>query len=110
LDAVIWIALACDNVKPECVQYCFRKIGFLSNEGTHIDLPENALKEINEECVTANVDIENFITFDSKLNTHQTYDSASFLEEEEKKEDYDDNSEINDEPKTKDFKTAISYL
>lgn len=57
LDAVNGIALACYNVKPECVQNCFRKAGFLSNEGTNIDLPENDLKEINEECLTANVDI-----------------------------------------------------
>jgi len=114
LDAVNWIALACDNVKPECVRNCFRKAGFLSNEGTNIDLPENALKEINEECVTANVDTENIITFDNKLETHQTYDSVSFLEEEEKEgennDDDDDDSETNDEPKIKDFKTAISYL
>jgi len=32
LDAVNWIALACDNVKPECVQNCFRKAGFLQME------------------------------------------------------------------------------
>jgi len=115
LDAVNWIALACDNVKAECVQNCFHKAGFLSNEGTNtngIDLPENALNDINEECVIANVDVEDFITFDSKLETHQTYDSAIFLEEEEKEVENDDNddSETNDEPKIKDFKTAISYL
>ncbi|XP_025205101.1 tigger transposable element-derived protein 6-like [Metopolophium dirhodum] len=112
LDAVNWIALACNNVKAECVRNCFRKAGFLSNEGTNIDLPENALKEMNEECVTANVDVEDFITFDSKLETHQTYDSVTFLEDEEKEEENDDNddSETNDEPKIKDFKTAISYL
>ncbi|KAL4152706.1 hypothetical protein QTP88_000539 [Uroleucon formosanum] len=114
LDAVNWIALACDNVKAECVQNCFHKAGFLSNEGTNtngIDLPENALNDINEECVIANV-VEDFITFDSKLETHQTYDSAIFLEEEEKEVENDDNddSETNDEPKIKDFKTAISYL
>ncbi|CAI6369824.1 unnamed protein product, partial [Macrosiphum euphorbiae] len=115
LDAVNWIALACDNVKAECVQNCFHKAGFLSNEGTNtngIDLPENALNDINEECVIANVDVEDFITFDSKLETHQTYDSAIFLEEEENEVENDDNddSETNDEPKIKDFKTAISYL
>lgn len=112
LDAVNWIALACNNVKPECVKNCFRKAGFLSNEGTNIDLPENALKEISEECVAADVDIEDFITFDNKLETHQTYDSASFLEEEKEEEnnDDDDDSENNDEPKIKDFKTAILYL
>ncbi|KAL4126214.1 hypothetical protein QTP88_010440 [Uroleucon formosanum] len=115
LDAVNWIALACDNVKAECVQNCFHKAGFFSNEGTNtngIDLPENALNDINEECVIANVDVEDFITFDRKLETHQTYDSAIFLEEEEKEVENDDNddSEINDEPKIKDFKTAISYL
>ncbi|XP_027850981.1 tigger transposable element-derived protein 1-like [Aphis gossypii] len=97
LDAVNWIARV------------------LSNEGTNtngIDLPENALNDINEECVIANVDVEDFITFDSKLETHQTYDSAIFLEEEEKEVENDDNddSETNDEPKIKDFKTAISYL
>ncbi|VVC40654.1 Hypothetical protein CINCED_3A000059 [Cinara cedri] len=61
----------------------------LSNERTNIDLPENALKEINEEC-----------------------DSAYFLEEEKEEEnnDDDDDSEINDESKIKDFKTVISYL
>ncbi|VVC34596.1 Hypothetical protein CINCED_3A015074, partial [Cinara cedri] len=81
---------------------------------TNINLPENTLKEINKECVTADVDIEDFITFDNKLKTHQTYELASFLEKEEKEEenndDDDDDSEINDEPKIKDFKTAISYL
>ncbi|KAL4132599.1 hypothetical protein QTP88_009723 [Uroleucon formosanum] len=115
LDAVNWIALACDNVKAECVQNCFHKAGFLSNEGTNtngIDLPENALNDINEECVIANVDVEDFITFDSKLETHQIYDSAIFLKEEEKEVENDDNddSETNDEPKIKDFKTEISYL
>ncbi|KAL4098198.1 hypothetical protein QTP88_022846 [Uroleucon formosanum] len=97
LDAVNWIALACDNVKAECVQNCFHKAGFLSNEGTNTN---------------ANVDVEDFITFDSKLETHQTYDSAIFLKEEEKEVENDENddSETNDEPKIKDFKTAISYL
>jgi len=59
-----------------------------------------------------NVDVEDFIIFDSKLETHQTYDSAIFLEEEEKEVENDDNddSETKDEPKIKDFKTAISYL
>ncbi|KAE9528589.1 hypothetical protein AGLY_012164 [Aphis glycines] len=100
LDAVNWIALACDNVKAECVQNCFHKAGFLSNEGTNtngIDLPENALNDINEECVIANVDVEDFITFDKE-------------EEKEVENDDNDDSETNDEPKIKDFKTAISYL
>ncbi|KAL4119988.1 hypothetical protein QTP88_012738 [Uroleucon formosanum] len=96
LDAVNWIALACENVKPESVHKCFRKAGFLSNEGTNIDLPENALKEINEECVTANVYIEDFITFDNKLETHQTYNLVYFLEEEEKEEE--NNNDGNDKP------------
>ncbi|XP_060867637.1 tigger transposable element-derived protein 4-like [Metopolophium dirhodum] len=100
LDAVNCIALACDNVKAECVQKCFRKAGFLSNEGTNtngIDLPENALKDINEECIIANVNVEDFITFDKE-------------EEKEVENDDNDDSETNDEPKIKDFKTAISYL
>jgi hypothetical protein len=81
LDAVNWIALVCDHVKAGCVQNCFRKTGFLWNERTNtnaIDLPENALKDINEEYVIANVDVENVITFNSKLETHQTYDSVIF--------------------------------
>lgn len=45
------------------MQNCFCKAGFLSNEGTNIDLPENALEKINEDCVTANVDIEDFGVF-----------------------------------------------
>lgn len=98
LNAINWIALACDSVKPECVQNYLRKGVFLSNEGTNIDLPENALKKINEECLTANVDIEYFITFDSKLETHQTYDSATFLEEKKFKiiENDDEDSETSD--------------
>jgi hypothetical protein len=60
------------------MQNCFRETGFHSNIGSNIDLPENALKKINKVCVTFNVDIEDFITFDSKLETHQTYDSVSF--------------------------------
>ncbi|VVC44439.1 Hypothetical protein CINCED_3A022846 [Cinara cedri] len=81
----------------------------LVEESMKMDLSENALKETNEACVTADVGIEDFITFDNKLETHQTYDSASFLEEKNNDDD-DDDSETNDEPKIKDFKTAISYL
>lgn len=71
------------------------------------------MKEINKECVTVNVDIEDFITFDNKLETHQTYNLVYFLEEEEKEEENNNDgndSESNDGPKIKDFKTSISYL
>lgn len=36
------------------------------------------MNEINEECLEAD-----FITYDNELETRQTYDSASILEEEE---------------------------
>jgi len=69
------------------------------------------LKEIKEECITANVVIEDFITFGNKLKTHQIYDLASFLEEEEKKKKtMMTMSETNDDPKMKDFTTAIRKI
>ncbi|XP_025407826.1 tigger transposable element-derived protein 6-like [Sipha flava] len=92
LDAVNWIALACDNVKAECVQNCFHKAGFLSNEGTNtngINLPENALNDINEECVIANVDVEDFITFDKELQRFSaTISNTNLLELTTKAREY----------------------
>lgn len=56
LDVVNWLAY--DNLKPECVQNCFCKVGLLLNEGTNTDFLEDLLKEINEKCLIAYVDID----------------------------------------------------
>lgn len=91
---------------------CFRKADFFSNEGTNTQLPENALREMNGECFTADIDVEFFILFDNELKIHQNYDSASFLDAEKfQNVEIDDNdaNETSDEPKIKDLKSQ-SYI
>jgi len=78
--------------KSECVKNWFHKASF-SNKETNIDLPKNALKEINEECLKTNVDIEHFITLDKELETHQIYESVSYLVEELQNIEHDDNDD-----------------
>jgi len=43
---------------------------FSFNGGTNIQLLVNALMEMTEECLTADVVIEDFITFDNELKMH----------------------------------------
>ncbi|KAL4090470.1 hypothetical protein QTP88_025300 [Uroleucon formosanum] len=73
------------NIYQQSVELCHKngvqvpEAWFLSNEGINIDLPEYTLKEINKECVTVNVDIEDFITFDNKLETHKNLQFGVFF-------------------------------